>query len=101
MLSTVKLLLFSNSIKNFSAVSPWKLEINKIILLKNKVLSVLKYGHVIKKCTSSSISDSHLKQIQSFIGRFSCLPVSILKQCDDKRNLAIAVMSLILVKNNK
>ena len=48
MLSTVKLLLFNNSIKNFSAVSPWKLEINKLILLKNKVLSVLKYGHVIK-----------------------------------------------------
>ena len=42
----------------------------------------------------------HLKQILSFIGRFSCLPVSILKQCDDKRNLAIAVMSLIFVKNN-
>ena len=26
--------------------------------------------------------------------------VSILKQCDDKRNLAIAVMSLMFVKNN-
>ena len=73
----------------------------QINITKNKVLSVLKYGHVIKKWTSSSISDSHLKQILSFIGRFSCLPVSILKQCDDKRNLAIAVMSLIFVKNNK
>ena len=49
MLSTVTLLLFNNSLKKISAVSPWKLEINKLILLKNKVLSVLKYGHVIKK----------------------------------------------------